>query len=228
MPSPIVIVSGHFLDWRAYQKLADRLRAAPYGRDARVARIEPMNWWRSSGADFRPVIDAIADAVERTADETGAAVTVVGHSAGGRLTRKYLGEDDYNGRVYGGHRFVSQLVCLGTPHHSWDPASRVSTRWANEHYPGAYFAPKIRYVNVVSRSVRGNPRGTLAERTAYTIYARVGNDGDVWGDGIIPEHCAVLDGAEQITIEGVYHLPIPFMKWYDDPATLTQWATNLP
>lgn len=138
MPSPIVIVAGHFLEWRAYLPLANRLRAEPFNRQVWIAPIEPYHWWQSSGANFRPVIDVIAQCIETVAEQTGAPVTVIGHSAGGRLTRKFLGEDDYCGRHYAGHRFVTTLVCLGTPHHSSAPASSVSTRWANEHYPGAF------------------------------------------------------------------------------------------
>jgi triacylglycerol esterase/lipase EstA (alpha/beta hydrolase family) len=227
MSSPIVIVAGHFLEWRAYQTLAARLRAAPFNRRVWIAPLEPFHWWRSTGANFVSVIDVIAQCVERVADETGETVAVIGHSAGGRLTRKYLGEDDYHGRRYGGHRFVNTLMCLGTPHHSWAEASSVSTRWANEHYPGCFFAPKIRYVSVISRYVKGNAGGTLGERAAHAMYAQIGRDGDVWGDGIIPEHCAMLDGAEVIGLSGVHHLPLPFVTWYDAQNVLPLWAHDL-
>jgi pimeloyl-ACP methyl ester carboxylesterase len=222
--SPIVIVPGHFLEWRAYRPLADRLKKPPFNRDVRLAPVEPFHWWRSTGADFRPVLDVMAETIERTADETGSTVTVIGHSAGGRLTRKFLGEDDYHGNHYAGHRFVDTLVCLGTPHHSWADASSVSTRWANDHYPGCFFAPKIRYVSVISRYVKGNSEGSLGERMAFSMYEQVGQHGDVWGDGIIPEHCTELEGAEVIRLEGVYHLPVPFMTWFDAPRTLEMWA----
>lgn len=228
MASPIVIVAGHFLEWRAYLPLARRLQAEPFHRRVWIAPIEPYHWWQSSGANFRPVIDVMATCIERVADETGETVTVVGHSAGGRLTRKFLGEDDYCGRRYAGHRFVNTLVCLGTPHHSWAAASSVSTRWANEHYPGAFFAPKIRYVSVVSRYIKGNRRGTLAERAAYAMYeSLLAAPGDVWGDGIVPEPCMTLDGAEVIRLEGVYHLPVPLTTWYDAPQVLPQWAAAI-
>jgi|YNPMSStandDraft_1061717.scaffolds.fasta_scaffold02015_9 triacylglycerol esterase/lipase EstA (alpha/beta hydrolase family) len=228
MLSPVVIVPGHFLEWRAYLPLASRLRAEPFNRQVWIAPIEPYHWWQSSGANFRPVIDVMARCIEDVAEQTGMSVTVIGHSAGGRLTRKFLGEDDYCGRRYAGHRFVNTLVCLGTPHHSSAPASSVSTRWANEHYPGAFFAPKIRYVSVISRYIKGNRHGTLAERTAYALYeSLLGAPGDVWGDGIVPEPCMMLEGSEVIQLEGVYHLPVPLVTWYDAPHILPQWAQSI-
>jgi hypothetical protein len=56
--------------------------------------------------------------------------------------------------------------------------------------------------------------GKLGATVAYWIASmpptplQVCGDATAWGDGVVPVPSAHLEGAEQITLEGVYHSPL--------------------
>ncbi|KAK9144066.1 hypothetical protein Sjap_003969 [Stephania japonica] len=62
-------------------------------------------------------------------------------------------------------------------------------------------------------------------------YKQVCGQADVWGDGVVPEVSARLDGALNIIIDGVYHSPVgsddKLRPWYGSPAILEQWIPHL-
>jgi len=43
-------------------------------------------------------------------------VALIGHSAGGWISRAYLSSRKYGGKRYEGHKLVHSLITLGTPH----------------------------------------------------------------------------------------------------------------
>jgi hypothetical protein len=50
---------------------------------------------------------------------------------------------------------------------------------------------------------------------------------DVWGDGVVPELSAHLEGAENLSFEGVYHSPVGASDerpWYGTSKILDQWV----
>lgn len=62
-------------------------------------------------------------------------------------------------------------------------------------------------------------------------YKQVCGLADVWGDGVVPEMSAHLDGALNISLDGVYHSPVGSddekRPWYGSPAVLAQWIHHL-
>jgi hypothetical protein len=56
-------------------------------------------------------------------------------------------------------------------------------------------------------------------------------DAGAWGDGITPVVTAHLDGAENVTLEGVFHTPLgsddESRPWYGSPRVLDQWVEKL-
>jgi hypothetical protein len=48
----------------------------------------------------------------------------------------------------------------------------------------------------------------------------------VWGDGVCPQHTALLPGAEHVVLPRVWHSPsaVPGRLWYGSPAVVEQWA----
>lgn len=62
-------------------------------------------------------------------------------------------------------------------------------------------------------------------------YKQVCGQADVWGDGVVPEVSAHLDGALNISLHGVYHSPVgsddELRPWYGSPAVVEQWVHNL-
>lgn len=124
------------------------------------------------------------------------------------------------------HPSVRRLVTLGSPHiappaGANDP-TRGALRWVNERWPGARFSKDddgdeaaaaaeagVRYACVTGRTVRGkagsDAKGTLAGY-ACNSYVQVCGRGDaVEGDAVVPNDFAVLDGADNTIIDGVFH-----------------------
>lgn len=53
---------------------------------------------------------------------------------------------------------------------------------------------------------------------------------DAWGDGVVPEESAHLEGALNLVLDGVYHSPVGATEarpWYGSPSILAQWIEHL-
>ena len=73
--------------------------------------------------------------------------------------------------------------------------------------------------------------GVLARMAGGFGYQQVCGDAAAWGDGITPVPSAHLPGAEQLTLEGVYHSPLGQAQadapWYGDAEVVEQWVEHL-
>lgn len=62
-------------------------------------------------------------------------------------------------------------------------------------------------------------------------YKQVCGQADVWGDGVVPEVSAHLEGALNISLDGVYHSPVgaddEARPWYGSPAVVEKWIHHL-
>lgn len=62
-------------------------------------------------------------------------------------------------------------------------------------------------------------------------YKQVCGQADVWGDGVVPVVTAHLEGAMNITLEGVYHSPVGSddisRPWYGSSTILDKWVHHL-
>ncbi|XP_024983145.1 uncharacterized protein LOC112519325 [Cynara cardunculus var. scolymus] len=72
---------------------------------------------------------------------------------------------------------------------------------------------------------------TFRTRFVGQGYKQVCGQADVWGDGVVPEVSAHLEGALNISLEGVYHSPVgsddESRPWYGSPAVVEQWVHHL-
>ncbi|XXG62904.1 hypothetical protein AAC387_Pa05g1196 [Persea americana] len=72
---------------------------------------------------------------------------------------------------------------------------------------------------------------TLRARFVGQGYKQVCGQADVWGDGVVPEMSAHLEGALNITLDGVYHSPVgsddTLRPWYGSPSIVEQWIHHL-
>ncbi|GLT36456.1 hypothetical protein SLA2020_108310 [Shorea laevis] len=72
---------------------------------------------------------------------------------------------------------------------------------------------------------------TLRSRFVGQGYKQVCGEADVWGDGVVPEVSAHLEGALNISLDGVYHSPVGsddvLRPWYGSPAVVEQWIHHL-
>uniref|UniRef100_A0A7N0T1Y3 GPI inositol-deacylase n=1 Tax=Kalanchoe fedtschenkoi TaxID=63787 RepID=A0A7N0T1Y3_KALFE len=62
-------------------------------------------------------------------------------------------------------------------------------------------------------------------------YKQVCGRADVWGDGVVPEVSAHMEGALNISLDGVFHSPVgsddELRPWYGSPAVVDQWIHHL-
>jgi len=216
---PIVILGGFLSTPMLYERMRQCL-ASLTGQPVYVAAARTPDWFcavsRTGWAHLLQKLDrAVRDAAQRS---PAGKVTLVGHSSGGVIGRLYLASEPFEGRVYNGLERVDLLVSLGSPHHNRH-VGRIR-QWVDQHYPGSYYVPAVRYVSVAGKSVRGDRHGSLAQRWAHHAYARLCGEGRVWGDGLVPVQSALLAGSQQITLEGVTHFG---QEWYGSERAVARW-----
>ncbi|KAF9605368.1 hypothetical protein IFM89_016921 [Coptis chinensis] len=93
-------------------------------------------------------------------------------------------------------------------------------------------AQPMTQVNVVKNTNKStSPANTMRARFIGQGYKQVCGNTDVWGDGVVPEVSAHLEGALNITLDGVYHSPVgsddTIRPWYGSPAIVEKWIHHL-
>ncbi|XP_031276157.1 uncharacterized protein LOC116134617 isoform X1 [Pistacia vera] len=86
-------------------------------------------------------------------------------------------------------------------------------------------------------AVMNNETNSTSVSTAFRArfigqgYKQVCGQADVWGDGIVPEVSAYLEGALNVSLDGVYHSPVGsddiLRPWYGSPAVVEKWIHHL-
>jgi hypothetical protein len=193
------------------------------GESVWAAKTFVRDWIRAGSATgWKRILDAIQRTVREAVSASRAGtVILVGHSAGGVVSRLYLSPKPFLGVEYAGVEHVDRLITLGSPHHN-----RRGTRmrqWVDDVYPGAYFAPDVDYVSVAGRAVEGRRDGSLRECVAYLFYERLCGDGNTWGDGLVPVPSALLHGSRQIVLGRVSHFTGFGGPWYGDDGIIPKW-----
>ena len=217
---PIVLVGGLMsLPWR-YRGLAHILREIS-GNQVYVPSITPLDWLLGRIRGYGQLVFEIASTVDRALLESDSDKAVlVGHSAGGVACRVFIGGDPpYGGRRYSGHRRVSHLITLGSPHLVADTKSLAPIVQVNELLPGAlHEAAGLRYISVAGGAADGATSPRVRKR-----YERLIEDGRVAGDGVVPAESALLPGSETIVLDDLYHSHY-FGRWYgSDRETVERW-----
>lgn len=212
-------------DYRGWQA---KLEGPPYNRRVFIANINRFDWIATANNLFQPQLRAVAGAVQKALETTGThQVTLVCHSAGGRISRLWLGDKSYYGVPCNGRRFVQQIIFLGSPYTTEESWAQRSVTFANSNYPGAFY-PEIEYISVVGKTVLGRANGSLEERFAYRNYrSQDPHNPQQWGDGVVPVKGAYLPGATNIVLDGVYHGSVLGRPGYDQPQALNQWGKYL-
>ena len=157
MNEPIVIVGGFLSQPRDYRGWQAKLEATPYNRKTYVTQVGRAQWASTRDDSFRPQIAALEAMVAQARRESGAAkVWLVCHSAGGRVSRLWMGDKPYGGSKCGGHPFVRGIIFLGSPYTTEEPWAVRSSSFANTNYPGAFY-PEIKYVSLIGKAILGDP-----------------------------------------------------------------------
>jgi pimeloyl-ACP methyl ester carboxylesterase len=228
MQEPIVLIGGFGSHWSDYKNAA-RVLANLSGRRVFISGITRVTWMMAGLTNYAVLVDRAHAAINHALHVTGATkVIIVGHSAGGIVGRAYLGDKTAKAhhRPHIGYERVSRLFMVGSPLKSAKDAPRPGMKaaaWVDETYPGSYFAPAVQYLNVRSRHIEGKLNGTGREREAYFNYRFISNNGNQWGDGVVPLALSELEGATTLELEGIGHSP-GWPRWFfGDEAAISAW-----
>src|ERR687894_1242249 len=195
---PIVLVGGLAAWPRRYREFALVLREIS-GSEVHVAPITPLDWLLGRIRGYGQLVFEVASAVDRALLESDSEKAVlVGHSVGGIACRVYIGGDPpYGGRRYSGHRRVSHLITLGSPHVIADGKNLAPIAQVNEVFPGALHDPAgLKYLSVAG----GAANGRMSPRTRKR-YEGLIEDGRVVGDGVVPAGSALLPGSQALVFD---------------------------
>jgi pimeloyl-ACP methyl ester carboxylesterase len=217
---PIILVGGLVSwPWR-YKGLAKILQEIS-GSEVYTAPITPLDWFLGRVRGYGQLVFEVASTVDKALLESESDKAVlVGHSAGGLACRVYVGgEPPYGGRRYSGHRRVSHLITLGTPHVVAEKKSLAPIAQVNELFPGALHEPAgLKYLSVAGGAADGAASSRVRRR-----YERLIEDGRVTGDGVVPVKSALLPDSETLVFDDLYHSQY-FGQWYgSDRETVERW-----
>ena len=220
---PVVVLGGFLSSPGFYREMCRSIRTL-HECPVEVADVWLWHWAAAvSARGWSRILDLLHDAVTALAPRSPTGkVVLVGHSAGGVIGRLYLSDQPFRGRTYGGLERVSTLITLGSPHHN--PERARLRRHVEQRLPGAFYAPQVRYVAVAGRAVAGDRNGDSAARRAGWFYRHLLGTGDDWGDGLVPVESALLDGAEELVMDGVFHAPVFGTPWYGSADAVERWC----
>ncbi|ESW32376.1 hypothetical protein PHAVU_002G317100 [Phaseolus vulgaris] len=205
-------------------------------------------------------LERVEEAVEEAKESAGGCETVslIGHSAGGWLARVYMEEFGFSHisllLTLGTPHLPPPKGVEGVI-----DQTRGLLDYVQRNCSKPVYTPPLKYVCVAGRFIRGSrffantepavsaptslvntaattattapPDATLRSRFIGQGYKQVCGEADVWGDGVVPEVSAHLEGALNICLDGVYHSPVGAddgtRPWYGSPQVLEQWVQHL-
>ena len=227
---PTVILPGYLEGAIAYRQLEQSLQQM--GLPTVTVPLRRRDWFPTlGGRPITPILQLLDRTVKQVLQQYNVSqINLIGHSAGGWISRIYLGEKPYLGRgevepsIWSAHPQVRTLITLGTPHTSQERWTRWNLDFVNNNYPGAFY-PNVRYVCVAGKSIFGERR--QGSWLAYSSYRLTCGQGNCWGDGITPITAAHLAEAENLVVEGVKHSPKAPGIWYGSPQVIPSWVSYL-
>ncbi len=234
MPLPTIILPGYLAGATNYCALEQALQHL--GFPTTTVPLRRRDWLATlGGRPVTPILELLDRTVKQVLQQhQSSQINLIGHSAGGWISRIYLGEEAYWQRVWQAHPQVATLITLGTPHRSCERWTKRNLDFVNSHYPGAYY-PDVRYICVAGKAIYGDRSRQLAKWFSYQSYQLTSGRGECWGDGITPITAAHLEGAENLVLEGVMHAPratrgrvsLEAQVWYGSAEPLKAWLPYL-
>ena len=194
-----------------------------------ICQLWPPDWALAGIVGFGPILRRTGRTIAATYGTGGRRpIIVIAHSAGGIATRLAMSNVPFNGRLAGVSEAVGCLVTLGTPHgllglsNRYRHAGHEAAAFLERETPGAYFYPRTGYLTVGARIAPTSTRLPTVSVSNEVFRMLVGEGPEMAGDGIVPVAAAHLEGARQMTFEGVRHGMIG-SPWYGDDEVMDRW-----
>lgn len=149
----------------------------------------------------------------QAANEPSGRVALIGHSAGGWISRLYLNLSGrrYNGKVFHGHKLVHSLVTLGSPHMEGAFSQAFKpVKWANSEIIDSSHNHGVRHLAVAGKGYKGTSSGLLTQSSYAFCCPNRSNGSHYDGDGITPVESAVamkeyVPHADTLVLDDVTH-----------------------
>lgn len=224
--NPVIIVPGVLFWDSLYDVMIHALSSYLPKEKIAVVPVNVIDWVGFPPSPERSTNRVMA-ALDRTLNEMaakfpGEPISIAAHSGGGTVAMIYLLEKSFQGDLYAVRGRVGRLITLGTPFHTHEHYAKIKTDFILKHLTPDFFR-KIHVVSIVGDQYQGALDGTMVEKLCYMFYRSVIDEGNLAGDGIVPAKSCFLEGAENITISGVEHLPTPHTRWYGTKEGVEQW-----
>lgn len=228
--NPVIIVEGAGFWYSRYDEMKDSLAKVIAEEKIFILPVTMLDW-----IGFPPSPDKATNRIMKMIHETieavekkypGEPITIVAHSGGGTVAMIYLLGKEFQADTYTPSKSVKKLVTLGTPFHSLESYGKVKSDFIMQNLKPEFFN-SVEVISIVSDPYFGKLNGTLTEAACYYFYKSVSGQGDLSGDGIVTVKSCFLDGARNIIIRGVEHLPTPMTKWYGAKEGVQQWQQYL-
>lgn len=224
--NPIVILPGVLFWDNLYTGMKKALAAYVPEKKIAIAPVNLHHWLgfppspeRSTNRVMEALDRTVASMQQRYPEEK---ITIVAHSGGGTVALIYLLEKPFQGDVYHRSLSVGKLLTLGTPFRTTEHYAKIKTDFINAHLKPGFF-DRCKVVSVVSNQYTGSLEKGVIERMCYMFYRNALGEGNVAGDGIVPVNSCFLEGAENVTISGIEHLPTPHTRWYGTKEGIEEW-----
>jgi len=245
---PVVICPGFFLGSIDYDVgLKSVLSRRGFGLDKiYTVPIQRSDWIRvaaglldipnfytgnslPTGLGYGWYIKKLKESVDQAYEESGGEkVILIAHSAGGWLARAAMSDGIWCAKE--GIRTNERVRCLVTigaiqrvPEDESTCVTRGALKNTDTLFPGAYLKEDgIKYVTIGGAAV-----DATASRHNFACYKAVSGHGGLTGDGIVPLSWTQLDGARQITLEGVFHSIHEADRWYGSDEVIDRWLPTV-
>jgi hypothetical protein len=140
-------------------------------------------------------------------------IALIGHSAGGWISRIYLSSREYGGRAYKGTDHVHSLITLGTPHATACHPAFNGIEWCNREEVTPADDGSVKHEKVLVPTLvvggggyKGDEWGPLTQNAYSFCCPRSSNGTSYEGDGLTPRFSSLgLPGAERLELDDVAH-----------------------
>jgi triacylglycerol esterase/lipase EstA (alpha/beta hydrolase family) len=228
--NPVVIIEGVGFWDSLYNETKDVLSTKIPSEKIFILPINALDWIgfppspeRSTNRVMKVLDTTLKEVQAKYPDEP---INIVAHSGGGTVAMIYLLGKPYQGDSYDQSYKINKLITLGTPFHSLETYGKMKSDFIFEHLDKSFFE-KVPVVSVTSDAWEGKLGGKMSNIVSYYFYESVSGKGDLFGDGIVSVDSCKLDGAENVVLEGIEHLPTPMTPWYGAKIGVEQWMDHL-